>query len=235
MLDSEFDSCRITKDHVKYHILLKSLGNSICVTLSAVLQSLPEKKYDRLKVYLIKKYSKTLQQKIDTLMKECKLGSRKPSELFSEMEALGQGHVPRTTILLLWYRLLPNDLSIQLDDSITSLDAASVVEKADRIHQSLKLLDEPIIAEVSSMSQTEDEVVELFTSRVNAALSTKADARPSRSSSKEKKSPRSRSKSRVNFGKKKDLCYYYFRFDDEAKKCGDPTCSMAHLLKKNLN
>ncbi|KAL7292341.1 hypothetical protein TKK_0013944 [Trichogramma kaykai] len=83
MLDSKFASCRITEDNVKYHIpLIKSLVNSICITLSSILHSLPEEeKYNKLKAYLIKKYSKTLQQKIDALMKECKLGSKKPSEL----------------------------------------------------------------------------------------------------------------------------------------------------------
>uniref|UniRef100_A0ABD2WE94 DUF7041 domain-containing protein n=1 Tax=Trichogramma kaykai TaxID=54128 RepID=A0ABD2WE94_9HYME len=218
MLDSEFSSCKIIEDHVKYHILLKSLGNSICVTLSSVLHSLPEEeKYDKLKAYLIKKYSKTLQQKIDTLMKECKLGSRKPSELFAEMEALGQGHVPRTSTLFLWYRLLPNELAIQLDDAITGLDAASAIEKAARIQQRLKLLDGPAIAAVSDTTRTEDAVIERVTNKVIAALSTKTEARSSRSSSKEQKPPRSR--------------HYHHRFDDKAKKCNDPSCAMAHLVK----
>ncbi|CAB0032873.1 unnamed protein product [Trichogramma brassicae] len=236
MLDSEFTSCRISEDNVKYHILLKSLGNSICVTLSSILHSLPDKeKYSKLKDYLIKKYSKTLQQKIDTLMKECNLGSKKPSELFAEMVALGQGHVPESTTLLLWYRLLPNELAIQLDDAITSLNASSAVEKADRIHQRLKLLDQPMISAVSNTSHAEDSVVERVTSRVIAALSNKPDTRPSRSSSKEKKSPRSRSKSRANFGKKKDLCYYHFRFDDAAKKCASPEILEASIASLGQN
>uniref|UniRef100_A0ABD2W6U1 Uncharacterized protein n=1 Tax=Trichogramma kaykai TaxID=54128 RepID=A0ABD2W6U1_9HYME len=92
-------------------------------------------RYASLKAHLIKKYTLSTQQKIDSLLKECRLGDKKPSELYTEMKGLGQGHVPPNTVLLLWYRLLPNDMAVQLDDAITRQDAYAAVKKADRLHQ----------------------------------------------------------------------------------------------------
>ncbi|KAL7289406.1 hypothetical protein TKK_0016604 [Trichogramma kaykai] len=159
-------------------------------------------RYASLKAHLIKKYTLSTQQKIDSLLKECRLGDKKPSELYTEMKGLGQGHVPPNTVLLLWYRLLPNDMAVQLDDAITRQDAYAAVKKADRLHQ------------------------------IIAAIAAKSKPRQSRSPERSSSYQRSRSQPKTNFGPNKDLCYYHFKYKLKARKVLDLPCAWRKYEKE---
>uniref|UniRef100_A0ABD2VXI5 RNA-directed DNA polymerase n=1 Tax=Trichogramma kaykai TaxID=54128 RepID=A0ABD2VXI5_9HYME len=238
MVDSEFSQNRITDDQAKFLAVLKHLGSHICKTISPVLRSLPATdKYCRLKEHLIKKFASSTQQKIDSLLKECKLGDKKPSELFTEMEALGQGHVPQATILLFWYRLLPNDMAIQLDDAVTRQDAQSAVEKADRIHQRLRFPDSHISA-IASHDTLDDarlnQITEHLSDKILAVIESKTKPRQNRSSDSSGSHQRARSQSRTNFGPNKDLCFYHSKYKNKAKKCPDKSCAASKYEKEWL-
>ncbi|KAL7289572.1 hypothetical protein TKK_0016541 [Trichogramma kaykai] len=237
-VDSKFSQNRITNDQAKFLAVFKHLGSHICKTISPVLRSLPATdKYCRLKDHLVKKFAPSTQQKIDSLLKECKLGDKKPSELFTEMDALGQGHVPHATILLFWYRLLPNDMAIQLDDAVTPQDAQSAVEKADRIHQRLRFPDSHISA-ITSHDTLDDarlnQITEHLSDKILAVIESKTKPRQNRSSDSSGSHQRARSQSRTNFGPNKDLCFYHSKYKNKAEKCPDKSCAASKYEKEWL-
>uniref|UniRef100_A0ABD2WAV3 Uncharacterized protein n=1 Tax=Trichogramma kaykai TaxID=54128 RepID=A0ABD2WAV3_9HYME len=115
------------------------LTPDICKAVSHIIRALPlDNKYTRLKQRIIEKYSPTKHQKISHLFQECSLGDKKPSDFFAEIQLLGQGHIPEETLLLIWYKHLPNELAVQLNEAITAANAQQAIAKADRLHDRLK-------------------------------------------------------------------------------------------------
>ncbi|KAL7290574.1 hypothetical protein TKK_0015340 [Trichogramma kaykai] len=232
LLESEFEALKILDDRAKYGSLLKSLGQGTCKAIASIIKSLPPTdKYSSLKESVIRKYSQSAHQKIDQLFKQCSLGDKKPSELLTEMQALGRDHVSDETLMLLWVRLLPSELAVLLDESVTKANAPQVVAKADRLHERLKSSKSySQISSLDSAQDSESDVTVRITNAVLAAISaqTKSDQRPSRSKTKEKNSKSkssNRSKSKTRYGPNKDLCYYHSKYGKDADFCSTPPCA----------
>ncbi|KAL7297485.1 hypothetical protein TKK_0009851 [Trichogramma kaykai] len=233
LLEGEFEALNISEDKAKYSSLLKGLGQSTCKAISSLIKSLPPTgKYNKLKEQVIRKYSQSAHQKIEQLFKQCSLGDRKPSELLSEMQALGRDHVSDETLMLLWYRLLPSELAVLLDESVTSANAIAAVSKADRLYERLK--SSKSYSQISSLDQPQNSETDLpqkIANAIVAAMSVKpkSQERPSRSKSKEKNNnkPKSsaRSRSKARYGPHKDLCFYHSKYGNSAEYCFNPPCA----------
>ncbi|KAL7288267.1 hypothetical protein TKK_0017607 [Trichogramma kaykai] len=236
LFESELHLLNIVDDYTKHCALLKALTPAICKSISPIIRSLPlDNKYRTLKDHLIKKFSQSVQEKINQLFRECTLADKKPSELFTEMQALAQGHVPDNTLLLLWSRALLNELAVQLDEAITSSNAQQAIAKADRLHERLKPLGYTQIASISpefSAPSSEEDLISRISEKVICAISAQTNSRKSRPVDKKKKSERSKSQTRMNFGLHKDLCFYHYRYREKAKNCPGTPCAAPKYEKE---
>uniref|UniRef100_A0ABD2WD92 DUF7041 domain-containing protein n=1 Tax=Trichogramma kaykai TaxID=54128 RepID=A0ABD2WD92_9HYME len=230
LLESELLMLGITDDHLRYCAMITHCGADVCKRVSAFLKSLPDtepNKYGKLKQHFVDKFSQTVHQRIEQLLTGDSLDSRKPSELYTEMSALAQGYVPEDTVLLLWYRHLPTQLVIALDEAVTSANAAQAIAKADRLYDRMKHSPSPQICALSN-SETgptlDESLLNRFADTVVAAISTKLNSR-SRSTERQDRSQAPRSSSRSRYGDNKDLCYYHHRYQEKARKCSDPPCA----------
>ncbi|KAL7307617.1 hypothetical protein TKK_0000305 [Trichogramma kaykai] len=158
-----------------------------------------------MKTHVINKYSPTEHEKIDQLFRHCSLGHKKPSKLLNEMQVLGQGYVLDQTLMLMWYRLLPNDLAILLDEPIASSNAPSLIKKADRLHERLKPEGHSHISAIEHKGN--DTTVDLATAEANAVVAAIGKPTQTRNRSRERNSnSESRSKSNTRYGPDHDYC-----------------------------
>uniref|UniRef100_A0ABD2W4F6 DUF7041 domain-containing protein n=1 Tax=Trichogramma kaykai TaxID=54128 RepID=A0ABD2W4F6_9HYME len=226
LLESEFLLLDIRNDDIKYNASLRALGTTVCKQITAFLQSIKNRtdRFEKMKTHVINKYSPTEHEKIDQLFRHCSLGNKKPSELLNEMQALGQGYVSDQTLMLMWYRLLPNDLAILLDEPIASSNASSLIKKADRLHERLKPKDLSHISAIEHKGN--DTTVDLATAVANAVVAAIGKPTQTRNRSRERSSnSESRSKSNTRYGPDHDYCWYHHRYGHDAGKCSTPPCA----------
>ncbi|CAB0042961.1 unnamed protein product, partial [Trichogramma brassicae] len=226
LLEGEFALLGIQNDDIKYNASLRALGNVVCKQISAFLHSIRarEARFEKVKAHVIHKFSPTVHEKIDQLFQHCSLGSKKPSELLNEMQALGQGYVSDDTLTLMWYRQLPTELAILLDEQITSSNTASLVQRADRLHERLKPKGYSQISAIDC--EDNNTAIDFATSVANAVIAAIGKSPQTRSRSKERNSrSESRSKSNTRYGPDRDYCWYHHRFGHDADNCSTPPCA----------
>ena len=185
-------------------------------------------KYLALKTHILKKYSESTQEKLNRLLANCKLGNRMPSELFAEMQARAKGLFSHNALLLMWYRQLPNEIALHLDDEVSQMDPSRATEKADRLFERTKdrlnnADNLQVFAQNPSSLSSATDLSQL--AATIAALQSQLSSRQSRSSQRNDQNGRSRSrsksrsKSKTRFGPNRDLCYFYYKFKNKARKC----------------
>ncbi|KAL7291759.1 hypothetical protein TKK_0014545 [Trichogramma kaykai] len=239
LLESEFSLLSISDDNLKFCSVITHAGANICKSISAFLKSVPDaepKKYSKLKEHLVSKYSQTVNQKINQLLTGVSLEGKKPSDLFNEMSSLAQGHVPVETVLLLWYRHLPTELVMVLDEAVTSSNASQAIAKADRLFEHMRHKFTPQICPIASPNSNQgvdDTLVNKISEVVISAISSKFELNSTRgrSAERQEKSQSPRSSSKPRFGENKDLCWYHHRFKGKARDCSTPPCAWPKYKK----
>ncbi|KAL7305206.1 hypothetical protein TKK_0002592 [Trichogramma kaykai] len=239
LLESEFSLLSITDDNLKFCSVITNAGANICKSSSAFLKSIPDaelEKYSKLKQHLISKYSQTVHQKMNQLLTGVSLEGKKPSDLYNEMSSLAQGHVPVETVLLLWYRHLPTELVMVLDEAVTSANAPQAIAKADRLFEHMKHKLTPQVCAVASPNSSQavdDALVNKISEIVISAVSSKLELNSTRGRSRERqeKSQSPRSSSKPRFGENKDLCWYHHKYKEKARDCSTPPCAWPQYKK----
>ncbi|CAB0040203.1 unnamed protein product [Trichogramma brassicae] len=141
LLEEEFLALNITSDGTKHNALINNLGNaatSSAVSMHVQAHTGPDR-YNKLKEFLIQKYTDTTQQQIKKLFSQCTLGDKKPSEFYAELLNNAKDHAPPKTVLLLWAEALPQSIALYIDDEVAAGDVEKAVAKADRIQDRLKV------------------------------------------------------------------------------------------------
>ncbi|KAL7306680.1 hypothetical protein TKK_0001353 [Trichogramma kaykai] len=237
LLEEEFLALNITSDGTKHNALINNLGNA--ATSSAVAMHVqaytgPDR-YNKLKEFLIQKYTYTTQQQIKKLFSQCTLGDKKPSEFYAELLNNAKDHTPPKTVLLLWAEALPQSIALYIDDEVAAGDVEKAIVKADRIKDRLKVEG----AQIFDIKENhgEDPLVKIASSI--AALSVKLDKHDSRPSKRSDSPTRSRSQSKIRLGHNRNLCYYHYKFKKYAEKCDAPCAwedrKPKKALEKSLN
>jgi hypothetical protein len=112
-IEAQFHSHLVRSDTSKYYAVIAALDCSTLQPVSNIIANLPATgKYDAVKKTLFDSYSDSREQQIRKLLKELKLGDRKPSELLREMKTLASDHVDDQMLQTLWLHRLP--LNVQL-------------------------------------------------------------------------------------------------------------------------
>ena len=231
MIEPRFAALNITEDEDRYWQVVKNLGIGLVTKMADVLTTLPPgSKYETLKAYLVKKYAESDEEKLERLFRESTLGDRLPSELYTEMKRCGNTQVHPDTILRIWWRRLPDDIAVAIDNEIAQRDAVQAVEKADRLANLRKSSSEAHVGAIasqalaSSNASPNDELNVLY-ARI-AAL----EKRESRSESRDSHSRRrGRSRSRSKSRPPEWVCRLHYKFGADARYCVQP-CAYASLI-----
>ena len=119
------------------------------------------------------------------------------------MKALGVSYLSGEMLLRLWWKRLPLQISIAIDQEVERKDEAEAVAKADRLYaRFLETTPRPSVSSVASLS---------------------AQSHGSRERSKSRGRGRGRSRSRGRGGKPR-LCHPHYKFKEKCTSCHGPPC-----------
>lgn len=217
-IEAQFATSGISADQTKYFCLVAALDESILSHVSDLICRPPQTgKYDALKRRLIEHFSESEAVKLQMLLHDLELGDKKPSALLREMKELAK-NFSTEAVKALWLKRLP--VSVQQILSVsTAEDLEKQAEMADKIIEVSKG------AGVFSVNKKGDgEVSELTLLRNEISELRSQVSRLSRNHRRSKSRERVRSKSPGAKQHKKEhqLCWYHFRFGENAHKCNPP-------------
>lgn len=176
---------------------------------------------------MLDRYSVSDDKKIKTLLEELQLGDQKPSALLNEMRALAGIKIPDDFLKQIWLGRLPSQ--VRMIVSISSNEQLpNLAKMADRL---MELSDNSInnvaSRETPSTSSSSSSSVPHYVS----ALEAKIDELTKRLDEVQFRG-RDRSKSRkISFNRdraqtppktKENICWWHYRFGDQAKRCKSP-------------
>lgn len=235
-LESQFDLASIVSDKTKFNIVISALDESICRSVSDVIfDTSIIQKYDSLKKILIERFSCSEDTKLKQLLYEINLGDSLPSHLLKEMNDLNHGILNDNVIKSLWLSRLPIEFqNILLCNSGSLKELASYADKLTEINR------KPTVMAVTSSNNISQNTVDKLSNCVDALsklVENQIKQSSYRSSSRNSDSNRKivlQTSNSIN--KSSHVCWYHFKFGNNAKKCIKP-CSfkMTKLNDYNIN
>ncbi|XP_050519016.1 uncharacterized protein LOC126893113 [Diabrotica virgifera virgifera] len=224
-VENQFTLENIKSDATKFNYIVANLDTAYVLEVRDIIVSPPAtERYVKLKSELIKRLSASQQQKIKRLLEHEELGDRRPSQFLRHLQSLAGTTVPDNIVRSLWLGRLPvSTQAILATQAKASLDA--VAELADTISEAIA--PRPQISEASNtLESTIDKLTaELADMKIQLASLTQAQAQTNtyhrnRSNSRRRPYPRDSSYSREH--NSDILCWYHYRFGDQAQKCSPP-------------
>ena len=196
----------------------------------------------RLKQRIISLYRVSDEEKLDELLKDVSLGTKKPSMLLTDMRILSSNVGAKEDLLKrLWLRRLPSRMqehiaaqqTLPLDalagvaDSLHSIMSTSsqiaAISEATLTTTSTQPVQAPPTSSTQSAIERMERQIEALTAQISALTSASVSTSPQGRSRDCSASPHSRSRSRSrNF----TYCWYHYKFGMDAKKC-EPPCKFA--------
>lgn len=217
----------ITADKTKYLEVISNLETRYLAEVKDVLTNPPKtEKYEKIKGELLQRLSASQEQKTRRLLEGEEIGDRLPSQFLRHLRALAGSSIPDTLLRTLWLGRLSNATQAILTvQSESPLDAVAAL--ADKIHETNQYSRVATIATETTTSDAIKTLTERMEelSRQVAALHTTKTAPPSY----QQQGNRSRSRSRNS--KKYKICWYHFRFGENAQRCQQP-CSFQKKRKQ---
>jgi hypothetical protein len=207
-----FDLRKITSDYTKINYVILSLSSDLVQEVYDILSTKYEV-YSEFKDALIKRFSKSKQERICQLLTAEELGDRTPSELLRRMQALVTDSALETGIFrqIFLQKLPPHvrEILASISDDTPLVNLASIADKilVVRKHELPSAVTSTIAT--SSHSDLQSQINSL-TARLDRLVSLR-----SRSSS--RRPARSRSRSRHSH-----RCWYHSHFGPRARKCVPP-------------
>lgn len=215
---------RITDDLTKFHYVLSNLDRQYAVEVEDVITSPPAtKKYEYLKSELIKRLSVSKEKKVKQLLQSEELGDRKPSQFLRHLRQLAGPTIPDDFLRSIWTSRLPDNLQTIIASQMT-LSLIELADLADRVHDIA-----PSAPQVAATSSREDSALEIMARQITeltkqvSALTMEVHTR-SRSRNRQQLHDRRRTptrRSQSNY-KRFPLCWYHFKFGQQAKTCIQP-------------
>lgn len=248
--EAQFTLSRISSDVSKYNYVVASLPQDVAESIMDVLQDPPViNLYAHLKKILIDRHSLSIERRIKKLISDEHMGDKKPSEFYRQLKALATGDSGTTVgedlILKLWLNRLPQVINIALiPHKNESTDKLQNV--ADQVWEAMQNSNVSVIEGAcnssvvrnpfSSSSQSHNEMnrVERLENEIYELKQMISDLKlhnQGRSRSQNRGRYGSRSSSRRRFNVSGKLCWYHFKFGENATKCISP-CS---YISKNVS
>lgn len=239
MVERSFYAAKVMTDSTKFGYVLGVLDPKYATEVRDIIVNPPDRDaYQTLKTELIKRLSATQDQNTKRLLEREEIGDRKPSQFLRHLRNLGGTVVSENVIRTLWMSRLPTETqAILATQKGATLD--TVADLADAIADA-RPHGPPQVAEMTKQSQEallnlklaqltvnlREDILSTIQQEIAALNYAPRDDRAGRKGSRARSLPRSRSSSRVRTPAQSGICYYHWRFGDNAKKC-EPPCSKA--------
>jgi hypothetical protein len=210
--EAYFDLRKITLHSKKINHVILSLPSDVVQDVYDLLSN-KYQVYADFKEALIKRFTKSEQERICQLLTAEELGDRTPSELLRRMQTLVNDSSIETGIFRqIFLQKLPThvrEILASLSDELTLVNLASIADKILVIRK-----QEPRVANVNALEATSHLSLLDQISNLNARLDHLANSRSfslSRRFGREKRKVRTKSR-----------CWYHKRFGKKARKCIPP-------------
>jgi hypothetical protein len=218
--EAQFELAGTTCQLTKYNYVVSQLNQQQAAEVEDIITSPPQHEpYDRLKAELVRRLSTSGQQRASQLLSHEEMGDRKPSQFLQHLRTLAPG-IKDDFLRPVWTSRLPPHIQAKFTGQTEgSLDSAA--QLADGF---CEVTPQPTTANVSPVTPDNtarllDVIQELshkFTLLEASQTHSRSQSRDCRRST-SKKSPISH-----------NVCWYRWRFGDEARKC-TPPCSRQQL------
>lgn len=239
-VEAQFKVSRIISDTTKLNYVIAALPQDVAESIIDILDNPPENNsYANLKETLISRHSVSAERKIKQLISDEEMGDRKPSEFY---RYLGQLAGPVSSakddefIKKLWLGRLPHLINIALIPQ-SEKTISILLQTADKLWDAMQANNVAVhsISEYShagtssqhdekikKIKKLELEIDELKQQMSKMRFSNRASRSPFRGYPRNQS--RSRSLSRKRFNPTGSLCWYHFKYGNNARKCTAP-CS----------
>lgn len=222
-LEGQFELYEISEDKKKFAIVQGNLPTATACEVRDILERPPEtNKYVFLKQELIKRLSRSQEEKTRQLLEAEELGDRKPSQFLRYLKSLASQSIGEDFLRTIWLDRLPKEARSILA-TLRSATLEQVAETADEVVQTLRSgKRERHIAAVAAPPPTMQEQMAELTAAV-ASLSRRLEEKEKdgyyRDRRRDTSRSRARSKSRSRNTK---YCWFHNRFGEKARRCTSP-------------
>lgn len=247
-VEAQFTIGRIVSDQKKYNYVVASLPQDVAESLMDIFENPPEiDRYKNLKDTLIQRHSVSIEKRIQQLVTGEEIGDRKPSEFYRHMKMLAgtTATVGDVFIKKLWLSRLPNLISIALIPQSDG-DMDLLLSTADKIWEAMPNSSSVSAIQESSFSKKSSSADDDRYTRLEREIHSLRDMissmnfqdRNSRSRSRQGSETNTRKRSQSNrrkFDRHGSLCWYHFKFGDQATKCVQPCRRNLKPTSSNAN
>lgn len=241
LAEAQFDLNELLSDANKFNYVVSSLPQDVAESITDILEKPPNNnKYVQLKKVLIERHSLSIESRIKKLTSDQHMGDKKPSEFYRYLKQLAgpSGTVGEELIKKLWLSRLPHLINIaiipQKEENLETL-----LKVADQIWEAMQssnistlqtdLKIHSIKPSSSSNNNSNDErynhlerEIQSLKSMISSLTTNDNRSRPRSRSKSFSNNFRQRSNSNKRFNSKQRLCWYHFRYAEQAKKCIPP-------------
>lgn len=231
-LESSFRISGVTAEQTKFDTLVASLdAETLSHATDLISNPSKETPYTNLKNRLLNEFECSKTRKIKTLLEDLELGDKSPSLLLRQMRDLSEKHIDEEFLKNIWMRRLPNQVQAIL--SVSSENLNKLAEMADKIFECNSGFVASIsLNDVQSKTSSSENALEKLQTQVNK-LSKQINELSFNQPKRFRKRSSSISSNSSFKGKKSNwLCWYHFRFKENARKCVKPC---AYDAKNELN
>lgn len=243
--EAQFELGKITSDGSKYNYVIASLPQDIAESITDLLEKPPlANKYRELKTTLIERHSLSIELRLKKLISDEHMGDKKPSDFYRYLRQLAgsSGTVGDELIIKLWLSRLPHLINIALIPQKHE-SSEKILKIADQIWEAMQASN---VSSVNSINQSnsfnsvkqvsqniDDNRFEKLEREINSLKSMISNLNTNNNRSRSKSRSfsndfRQRSNSYKRFNSKERLCWYHFKYGNDAQKCIKPCAHSKH-------
>lgn len=224
-IEAQFATRGITLESTKFDYVVAALPKEVISSVLDILQTPPEAPYSSLKRALIDRLCKSESRRIEELLSGTQIGDRTPSDFFRYLKSLaGDSTAVNETLLQnLWLRNLPPivQTAVKSSGKTVTADMLKVADDVYEVYQQRSL----VLPNATPFSNLGINEIVAQNQQMFKEISALRDALHKLQVNRDRSRTRNRSKSRDRDGsgaKRKDLCWYHFRYGVDAKNCKAP-------------
>lgn len=226
-VEAQFAIAAITQEKTMFHYVVSQLPSNMAAEVRDLILSPPSEPYKTLKATLITRTSETAAQRLKKALAATEVGDSKPTQILRVLQQQLEGMTADDKLVLqVFLQKLPPTVRSIVAAQGDKLSLSELAELADRVFEHMP--DSGSISAVSSspMEQRISRLESMMEKILSLQESAMTDHHQTRS--------RSRSTSRGRYRPQGSLCYYHWRFKNQAQKCTQP-CSWTDRISTQKN
>lgn len=230
-IEAMFLTSDIRDTKTKYAYLIQALPSEVAIDVQDVMRKCRQERdpYEIMKQQLISRNTMSDTSRVEQLLSHATMGDRSPSAFYRWMlrTAGTSSGITDDLVKKLWFRQLPSQLEASLRP-FADKDMETITKFADEIYEIYKRPHGLSVVEESkkpgAIPKRVDEVAEL---KAEISELKRAIAQLSTSNSRGRSHSRGRSSSKNRDKSESRLCFFHYKFGDDARKCKGYPCPKA--------